>query len=280
MTMPALRRLLFCLLLAGSLAGAWSGTCLAQPAPSKQPPASAVVLADDQGFDDVLGHSAKVLIKLLVLAALLESALEIVFKWRPFIAYFDGRGVKTPITLLCAWAMVVHFDIDFLAPLLSDYQTPTASVASEGVVHLLTAMIIAGGSSGVNNLLGALGYRRVVSAEDLKARPPKTEAWISVARVKPATAVGPVQVQISEGGSAFLVAGTIQSVSTRLKGLRFFIRDPGRLPTAGGISVAPNVAYKVRLAGQNAKGVALLSASTWETDGLRLGALVDIELSI
>lgn len=263
------------------LSSPWSSQVLAQEAPSSGQQSPRVENPDSdtqsQAIDEVLSSSLKALLKLLVLAAILESALALLFNWRPFIAYFDGRGVKTLVALLASWLLVNQLHIDILSQLLAQYQ-PKSPPTETIFTGLITAMVIAGGSSGVNNILRNLGYRDVIKAETLRDKPPPTQAWLSVSLLKQERSVGVVQVEISQNGGPYAVAGSIHKTASRLKGLRFFIRDPGRLPSAGGISLTPGVAYSVRLAGLDAQGNTVHSQTTWSTAALSPGALVDIEL--
>lgn len=228
-------------------------------------------------FVSDLDASASTLLKLFVLAALLESAMAIVFNWRPFLMLFDGRGMKTPCMLSMALLVVYWLNVDVVQTLVAQYKFPPIHREDLWFANLLTAMVIAGGSAGVNKLLVTMGYRSVLKAEDIKPRPAPTQAWISVAWAKDTANpdVDAVKVEIMDGGS-FSVVGQLNRPSSRRLLRSLFFRDFGRFPHSGGWDVAVNVPLTVRLVAVNnpAKFSAL-----W-TGTLKPGAMVDIELRL
>lgn len=223
----------------------------------------------------LLGRAFDVLLQLLVLATFLESALALLFNWRPFMAYFDGQGVKSLVALGLSLLLVLQFNIDAFTPLLGH-----SGPAPYGVASLLTAMVIAGGSAAVNNMLRRLGFRSMLKEDDIRRKPPLTQAWLSVSFNKREQSIGAVQVEIKEGAQPYAVAGTIHQTASTLTGRRLFMRDRGRLPTSQGLPLIPGVCYSVRLKGVNKDGAIIHSPQIWSAEGLRPGALVDIELSL
>ena len=107
--------------------------------------------------DNVYDASLKAITILLVVAVLLESALAVIFNWRVFRAYFSVAGLKTLISFVVSLFIVQGFGLDIMSRLLSVYEQ--GDFQSNLGTQLLTALIIAGGSSGVNKLLVAFGYR-------------------------------------------------------------------------------------------------------------------------
>ena len=149
----------------------------------------------------------KILLQLFLVAVLLEQALSVIFNWRPFLQNFDARGVKTVVSVVVAWFVVTAFKMDFVKDLVNVYAP--AGIASDLSSQLLTAMILAGGSAGVNNLLIALGFRSMRSAEAVAPKPPKKEAWIAVRLIRD-KAVGSVTASIGTEGDKPAVAGIIE----------------------------------------------------------------------
>ncbi|MGE8186027.1 hypothetical protein [Pseudomonas sp. NPDC086278] len=221
--------------------------------------------------------SASTLLKLFVLAALLESAMAIVFNWRPFLMLFDGRGMKTPCMLLMALLMVYWLNVDVVQTLAAQYKFPAMDPQDKWFADLLTAMVIAGGSAGVNKLLVALGYRTVLKVDDIKPRPAPTTAWISVAWVKDKSRQGidTVNVEITNG-SAFAVVGLLNHSSSRNPLMRLFVRDFGRFPHSGGWEVPVNVPLSICLVAANDP---TKTSAPW-SGTLSPGAMVDIELRL
>jgi len=65
-----------------------------------------------------------------------------------------------------------------------------ASTTGSDPGMILTALILSGGSSGVNSLMVALGYRERGRGEDVVPKAPENQAWIA-ARAVGVKAVGP-----------------------------------------------------------------------------------------
>lgn len=199
-----------------------------------------------------------------------------IFNWRPFIEYFDARGVKTVIAFAFSLFFVSIFDLDVTTRLVNIYSGINYPVNLPG--KFVTALVRAGGSSGVNNLLVALGFRSVRTVEQTTPRPPPTHAWISVRLIRK-DAKGPVSVLVGPPVAPLPVAGTIAGSSKGSSGLRYFIRDPGRFPTAGGYAVPADQTYQVQLQGVSGTGN-VIASSTWGPYTLAKGAIIDLELSL
>jgi hypothetical protein len=221
----------------------------------------------------VLPESGRAIVKLFVLAALLESALALLFNWRPFVVSFDGRAVKPLVSLAVALIVVLSFGLHTIEDLLEAYGGGPMGRDGRFFSQIIEAMIIAGGSSGVNNLLRTLGFRAVPSAEQ-PPQPPKTEAWLAVALHR-VHAVGPVQVVAAPAGTLGTINGT-----QRKSGLAsFFLRDKGRLPGSGGKVMEPGKEYSVTVNGTDAAGNALKAPAAQKVT-LAPGAIVDLEFTL
>jgi hypothetical protein len=228
---------------------------------------------------NIYPEAFKALFVLFVIATILESGLAVIFNWRPFVMLFDERGVKTIISVIFAFFFVKVFNLDILTRLVSVYTGEGHETSLPGA--FITALVLAGGSSGVNNLLVALGFRSVKTAAQTVPRPPRTEAWVAVRLIR-AQAVGPVTVLIGTGGEAGLpAAGTIAGSSSGNPFLRYFLRDYGRFPTSGGFAVTPvaGQTYLVGVVGNDKDG-AQIGPMTWGPYALAPGALVDVELGL
>lgn len=98
------------------------------------------------------------LLLLLVLAILLEQGLAVLFNWRWFRRYLDGRGVKLPIAFFSALFFVTGFNINAIYDIVGAFSTgDVPSTTWPG--FLLTALIVAGGSSLVFQLFEVFGLR-------------------------------------------------------------------------------------------------------------------------
>ncbi|QDL94587.1 hypothetical protein FDP22_22190 (plasmid) [Paroceanicella profunda] len=249
---------------------------------------AAVAQADDTDsgspplvFSDpaMMAQAGQALVLLFVLALLLESALTLLFDWRVFLAYFDRKGWKTPIAFAVAWLMVWKFDLDVVASLIAIYRK--ADAVSGPVSGALTALILAGGSAGVNRLMRGLGFRSSHRAEEVAPSPPGTRAWVSV-RVTRSHSTGPVAVTVSEVPDGTpepaAIAGT---VGTRPPGLRqLMFRDPNRFPGSGGYAVEAGPVYRIGVLGQDAQGTPLPDPLAGRSFRFAPGAIVDIEVTL
>lgn len=211
------------------------------------------------GNPDLYAQSLAALTMLFVLAVLLESAFALIFNWRVFQAYFSARGVRTIIMVAGALALVNLFDIDIVASLVAAYNTPKGApivdVASGPASVLVTALILAGGSSGVHNIMKALGYRSGMD-ETAAPTPPRDKAWVAV-RVRRQATIGPLFVHLREGGPADAnspspIAGMVLTRRPTLRGL--LLRDASRFPQSGGYQVKANTLYRLTVEGKDAQG--------------------------
>jgi hypothetical protein len=224
-----------------------------------------------------LGEAFKILVEAFVLAVLLEQALSVIFNWRPFLQIFDARGVKTIVSVVVALFVVGAFKLDLFTDLVNVYTVDRAS--SDFSTRMLTALILAGGSSGVNNVLVSLGFRSMRSAEQIAPKPPHKEAWIAVRLIR-ARAVGQVAVSIGPEGTTLPLAGMIVGSSPKSGLLRYFVVDRGRFPVVGGYALTPEMGkqYMVLLGGVDKEGKIL--ATKWGPYAIAPGAVLDVVVQL
>lgn len=197
------------------------------------------------GFSDQAYPEAfKALFLLLAVATVLESALAILFNWRPFVETFNARAVRPVVSLVASLFLVFQFNLDIvtgLAKLISAQVPPLDETGK-----ILTAMVLAGGSAAVNHLMVSLGFRQLRTPESTTPKPPAGKGWISVSIVRTGKITGPVAVCIGvdSGTGVPTVASLEQSTHT---GFRYFLRDRGRFPAWGGYAMktGDNVTVKV-----------------------------------
>ena len=197
------------------------------------------------------------------------------------VQFCGATSIRTVISVLFAWFFVRTFDLDIVTRLINVYSdNKDFKVAFPGL--FITALVIAGGSSGVNSLLIALGFRSVKTAEQITPRPPADKAWIAVRLIRE-KAHGSVLVSIGDPaaapGGALTVAGTISGKSRQGWIARFFFRDYGRFPTAGGFAVRPGQPCTVSITGTD-ENHAVVGPVAWGPHALAAGAIVDIELRL
>lgn len=210
--------------------------------------ASAATQSDTSGvqFGDLLAQ----LTGLFVVATIMESALALIFQWRLYREFFDGRAVKTVVMVAVGFAVVTQFNYDIFDRIV---RLAGGDGGDPALSKFLSALVLAGGSAAVFELFKALGLRAPVDPDQDKPKPPSDRAWVSV-RIIRKEAIGDIKVHIVEfdppvpavGLLPTQLAGVIghqRTVFARLKGV--FFADPLRLPPYGGLSVRLDKDYLV-----------------------------------
>ncbi|AIC31322.1 hypothetical protein IE4771_PE00096 (plasmid) [Rhizobium etli bv. mimosae str. IE4771] len=213
--------------------------------------------------NEVYTASAKALTMLFVTAVVLESAFAVIFNWRVFLAYFDTRGLKTIVMIVISTIVVFYFKLDIFASLLAAYSVPNAIADPAGlaaslqaevkdtsgtVSKLVTALVLAGGSSGVHNMMYALGFRNNRDTDTI-SKPDLNEAWVSVS-VTRRTVDGPVLVTVQkvdaapDGAAVTALAGSVRFRRPAVKEL--LMRNINRFPQNGGYVVEPDKTYLIQ----------------------------------
>ena len=228
---------------------------------------------------DVYAEVFRLLFIILALAVVLESGLAIIFNWRPFVRNFDGRGVRTVVAFFAALLIVTGLNLDLIDRLYAAFDPADVARNTLGPIgEVITALVLAGGSSGVNNIFQALGFRRIGRAEEVTPKPKPSEAWLAV-RLHRQLAVGPVRVELQQGGSGpWLLIGTIKGNSPPPAAFAWAVRDQTRFPTTGGYAVPQGVPVELRLTGTDFGGI----TRTVPLGPLTLagGAIIDLEVTL
>jgi hypothetical protein len=231
------------------------------------------------GSDVLYGAAAKTLVLLFALAVLLESALAVVFRWRPFVEILNPRAVRPLVSFLLAWWFVYYFDLDLVTALVNSSNPQAAKPINMGG-QILTALVLAGGSAGVNSILVSLGFRQV-STPQTQPKPPPTKAWIAVRAVRKPDTKGNIEVLIGpmltlqDGTQEPPYIETIRGSSGRGL-LSFFARDRGRSPSYGGHEVDPSQEIYVWLRSLDAP----MRKAAWGPHKPAPGAIIDLDLEV
>jgi len=204
--------------------------------------------------NDIYARSAVALTMLFVLAVLLENAFSVIFNWRVFLTFFSLGGVKTIIMIAISYALVVGCRIDIVAALIKAY-TDNASIGSFPT-RFITALILAGGSAGVYNIMRGLGYRSGDREEIVNPRPPKDKAWVAVWATRK-DSEGEIFVTVRKIGAAddkspAPIAGMIQMRRPSL--IELILRNRNRFPQNGGYTVAPKTVYEITVESKDREG--------------------------
>ena len=109
-------------------------------------------------------HIADVLALLFVISVVFETALTPIFNWRVFARHCEGKGFKTPITIVAAVVLLWSYDIDIFRHIIEAFSSadPNASQAesvSNVLGRLMTGFLVAGGSGAIFNIFTKLGLR-------------------------------------------------------------------------------------------------------------------------
>jgi hypothetical protein len=219
--------------------------------------------------------SFKALFALFIIAVITESGLALLFNWRPYLNRFDGKAANPLVALLFSLLLVWLFDLDIATSLMNTYSGSKLPANLPGMV--LTAMIIAGGSAGVNKVFQAFGLRTPASQQEAAPKPPPTQAWLSVA-LRRDKADGNVDVLIGPTGHQ-QAAGSIAGTGSRRSVLSWLLRNKSRYPQSGGHVMAPGTPIEVSLVGMDSNKQPIRSA-TWGPYELAAGAIVDVELTL
>lgn len=243
----------------------------------------------------LIGKTIRLLFAMLIIAVILESAFAVLFNWRVFLEFFDGRGIRTLVMFLAAYLVVVRFDMDFVADLLKIYLLP---VTSSIETRLLTALVLAGGSASVNALMVALNLRENRKVEDLAQKPPKTKAWIAL-KVHRKNAQKIIEITqhskpITAGTTSQELLGLVRPQNVFQRLAKYFWRDVERLPMTAGIEVQPGIEYTFVIRGINRDGVEIFCDASGQSlsnsDGtytpnprayvFAQGAIIDFEITL
>lgn len=114
-----------------------------------------------------LTDASIILFQALILALVLEVALQLIFTSRWFILYAEGRGLKVPVMFVLALLLINRSDIDIVQRLIAVFSDPDP--ASTWLSVLLSALIVGGGSSTIFQLFKALNLRAPASEEESAA---------------------------------------------------------------------------------------------------------------
>lgn len=229
------------------------------------------------GFSDQAYPEAfKALFLLLAVATVLESALAILFNWRPFVETFNARAVRPVVSLVASLFLVFQFNLDIVTGLakLISAQVPPLDWSGK----ILTAMVLAGGSAAVNHLMVSLGFRQLRTLENTTPKPPAGKGWISVSIARTGKIKGPVTVCIGvDSGTGVPVVASLES-STHT-GVRYFLRDRGRFPAWGGYAMKTGDKVTVKVSAERADGTGQAD-DVWGPEVIGEGAIIDLTFTM
>ena len=158
----------------------FAGEGLSQPSQGAAQEATQGVSAPKAG-DGSMDKVGRVLFVFLVLSVVFEVALTPIFNWRIFMAHFEEKGLKMPITVALAFIVFWGYGLDIIGDLLTALGNPTGRSLGG---QILTALLIAGGSSGVFQIFAKLGIRMNTEERKRKAEEARDEILVKKTGVK------------------------------------------------------------------------------------------------
>ncbi|MBB2701464.1 UNVERIFIED_ORG: hypothetical protein GGI66_006184 [Rhizobium esperanzae] len=243
------------------------------------PVAAAGALPDFPGASSILAE----LLKVMLIAILMEQAFAVIFYWRLYQEFFAGRAVKTLVMIVASVLFVLLSGYDPVSKIISIATAITGDASANALTIFLSALIFSGGSAGVNNLLIALGFRQP-SAEPKRLEPPTGMAWLSV-RVISADQTIRYGVELAESdqtATAPLLSMLVRkTMRDRIRSV--FTRDPMRFPPSGGYLVKSGKSYVITLVktGMDAAGSQASRTPVWSWSGSFADrAIADFEINI
>ena len=211
-----------------------------------------------------------VLLQLLAVVLVVESALAALFQWRVYRMAFNARAMKTPIMFFIGLLIVLSAGYDPMDLILRTVMAtaPTSGTMRSIITSGLSALIIAGGSAGIFALLKRLGLRAPedMAEQEAQSKLGSDQAWLSI-RATGAPVGVPIQIGIQELATPdsaqtpyFFdhaqqppLAGTIDSRGFGERLSAAFTADAQRFPSYGGRKVAAGKDYRI--------------TATWQTEG-------------
>jgi hypothetical protein len=225
---------------------------------------------------EVFEQAGRAVFYLFVMAVILESALALLFNWKPFVENLVPRAVRPVIAFIAAILVVYLLGMDVVAALANALDGAKHEATVTG--RVITAMVIAGGSAGVNTMLIALGFRSVRTPENTQPKPPPEKAWLAV-RALDGQSRGDLFVFLNSPPAGDALLGVIKGRSKPKSILSWFVSDTGRLPSYGGHTVQPGQNYVIEVRGKDERGVPLPPA-TYGPLQFAKGAVVDIDVKL
>lgn len=132
----------------------------------------------------------EILVLLFVISVVFETALTPLFNWRVFARFCEGKGWKTPITVIAAVLLLWNYDIDIFRHIIDAFAGASggegagqATVGAQGAAEskstflgrIITGLLVAGGSGAIFNIFTKLNLRNPTQLAE-KARKTREEA--------------------------------------------------------------------------------------------------------
>lgn len=202
---------------------------------------------------------AKEMAGLFVVATLLEFALAVIFQWRVYRLFFNARATKTLVTVAAALLLVKVFDYPIFERIIEaagasgGAANPAAETgALSSFSAFLSALVLSGGSAGINQLMRNLGLRAPEVEQPAPQPANDNEAWVSVT-VRPSEGKDNITVRLESRQSPPApglppVAALIDQRKALTRAAEMLFASSRRWPPSGGKVVESNKDYCISVA--------------------------------
>jgi hypothetical protein len=195
---------------------------------------------------DDINQLAAILGKVAIVVVILESALSALFNWRVYREVVNHRAWKTPLMFATGLVIVWQFGFDVFAQMLPKAGAVNAPADGNWLTMIVSALILAGGSSGVNTLFQNLGLRNPLPEAPKRPDLDEGEAWVSVLVNG---AVPGIRYHVAFEEDAAItgphLAGSVETRGWWARLTAAFGNQANRFPNYGGWSVKARQGYRI-----------------------------------
>lgn len=118
---------------------------------------------------EIAGKAVVLLFKYLIIAAIFESVFTCIFQWSWFVKKARRIGAKTIVKVAISWIAVSQYkSLDIMNNI--SVELFKADPQTTLIGPIITAFVIAGGSSGIYSMLGKIGFRDFIQQEEKEKR--------------------------------------------------------------------------------------------------------------
>jgi hypothetical protein len=219
------------------------------------------------------------LLRLLILVIVVESAMAALFGWRVYRVLASGRALKTPLMFAVGLGIVLLFDYDIVARIVAGVTGTEVPQDARWFSALLSALVVAGGSSGINTVFLRLNLRNPLPPVEPAPRLDADQAWLAI-RIRRVEAVGEIQVALRETGAPpeWPLAGSVGDRGLGARLVEAFGLHGLRFPRSGGRVVPALRSIEVALVWKAEGDAAAVAHPVW-TGSLAPRAVVDLEFT-
>jgi hypothetical protein len=116
------------------------------------------VCAQDPASNDSISKGLDLLVKFFMLAVVIEVAFATIFQWKIYLKYFHDKGYKTPLIVVVSFIFCKTANLNIVGDLLKILFEKSHEI-NNYIGLFITALLLAGGSSGMNSLFSKLKIR-------------------------------------------------------------------------------------------------------------------------